>query len=44
MSGGGSAGLQRWIEDRLTVIVLTNLQGAQPEGLIDGIGALYLKR
>lgn len=41
MSGGGATAVQRYPDDGLTVIVLTNLQGAQPETLLDGIAALY---
>lgn len=32
--GGGNAGvLRHYINDRLTIVVLTNLMGAEPEGL-----------
>ncbi len=44
--GGGIAGfstdLVRFVEDKLTVIVLTNLEGANPASLARGIAAFYI--
>ena len=40
--GGGSVAFRHFIDDRLTVVVLTNLQGAGPDGLVSGIAAIYV--
>ena len=40
--GGGRVALLVYPEDKLSVIVLTNLQGAFPERFIDDIAAYYL--
>jgi CubicO group peptidase (beta-lactamase class C family) len=44
--GGGISGfstdLLRLIDDKLTVIVLTNLEGANPSSIARGVAALYL--
>jgi CubicO group peptidase (beta-lactamase class C family) len=41
-SGGARAGFFVYPDDDLAVVVLTNLQGAQPEQLVEGVAALYL--
>ena len=41
-SGGRSAAYERFADDKLTVIVLTNLSGADPDSIITGIAAVYL--
>lgn len=41
-SGGGSTAYWRFLDDRLTVIVLTNLQGSDPDSLAQGVAALYI--
>jgi len=41
-SGGASTAYRRFLDDRLSVIVLTNLQGADPDSLVKGIAALYV--
>ncbi|MEW6735954.1 MAG: serine hydrolase domain-containing protein [Acidobacteriota bacterium] len=41
-SGGVSTGYRRYVDDRLTVIILTNLQGADPDSLIKGVATLYI--
>ena len=41
-SGGVRAGFFVYPEDDLAVVVLTNLMGAQPEDLIEGVAAVYL--
>jgi hypothetical protein len=43
--GGGAglrAGFALYPNDNLAVIVLTNLQGAGPDSLLDGVAVLYL--
>jgi CubicO group peptidase (beta-lactamase class C family) len=39
--GGGRSGLFVYPEDDVAVVVLTNLQGAEPEAFIDNVAALY---
>jgi CubicO group peptidase (beta-lactamase class C family) len=39
--GGGRSALFLYPQDELTIIVLTNLQGANPDGFIDEIAAYY---
>ncbi len=39
--GGGRSGLFVYPEDDVAVVVLTNLQGAEPEAFIDKVAALY---
>jgi CubicO group peptidase (beta-lactamase class C family) len=34
--------ISRYVDDRLTVVVLTNLDDAKPEQIADGIAAIYL--
>lgn len=41
-SGGYSAAYERFLDDKITVIVLTNLSGADPDSLVDGIAAIYI--
>lgn len=41
-TGGLRAGFAVYPRDRLAVVVLTNLQGAGPDSLVDGVAALYL--
>lgn len=41
-TGGLRAGFAIYPRDRLAVVVLTNLQGAGPDSLVDGVAALYL--
>jgi D-alanyl-D-alanine carboxypeptidase len=41
-SGGGSTAYWRFLDDKLTVIVLTNLQGSDPDSLAQGVAALYV--
>ena len=41
-TGGLRAGFALYPNDNLGVIVLTNLQGAGPDALVDGMAALYL--
>lgn len=40
--GGGRSGLFVYPDDDLAVVVLTNLQGAEPEAFIDQVAAVYL--
>jgi len=42
-TGGLRAGFFIYPKDNLSVIVLTNLQTAGPESLVEGVGDLYLK-
>ncbi|HEX7955928.1 MAG TPA: serine hydrolase domain-containing protein [Pyrinomonadaceae bacterium] len=41
-SGGDAAAYIHYIDDRLTVVVLTNCQGAGPEEIAGGVAALYV--
>jgi CubicO group peptidase (beta-lactamase class C family) len=41
-SGGVRAGFYVYPDDDLTVIVLTNLMGAQPDDLIEGVARIYI--
>jgi CubicO group peptidase (beta-lactamase class C family) len=41
-SGGVVNSLTRFLDDRLTVIVLTNCLGADPKSLVDGVASFYL--
>jgi len=41
-SGGASTAYWRFLDDKLTVIVLTNLQGSDPDSLARGVAALYV--
>lgn len=41
-SGGGSTAYWRFLDDELTVIVLTNCQGSDPDSLAQGVAALYV--
>jgi CubicO group peptidase (beta-lactamase class C family) len=36
--------ISRYVDDGLTVVVLTNLAEAKPEGIADGVAALYLSK
>jgi hypothetical protein len=42
MMGAGSSAFKHFVDDDLTVVVLTNLQGADPWGLVDGVANMYL--
>lgn len=41
-SGGYSAAYERFLDDKLTVIVLSNLSGADPDSIVTGIAAIYI--
>jgi CubicO group peptidase (beta-lactamase class C family) len=41
-TGGSSVAYHHYRESGLTVVVLTNLQGVDPDALVDGVAALYL--
>jgi D-alanyl-D-alanine carboxypeptidase len=41
-SGGGSTAYWRFLDDKLNVSVLTNLQGSDPDSLAQGVAALYV--
>lgn len=41
-SGGGSTAYWRFLDDKLNIIVLTNLQGSDPDSLAQGVAALYV--
>lgn len=41
-SGGDAVAYVRFIDDRLSVAVLTNCQGADPDSLVFGVAALYI--
>jgi CubicO group peptidase (beta-lactamase class C family) len=43
MTGAGSSAFKHFVDDDLTVVVLTNLQGAGPWGLVDGVANVYLR-
>lgn len=40
-TGGAATAYIRYLDDKLSVIVLTNCQGARPEELAQGVAALY---
>jgi CubicO group peptidase (beta-lactamase class C family) len=41
-TGGDASAYARFLDDRLSVAVLTNCQGAEPDALLQGVAALYL--
>jgi D-alanyl-D-alanine carboxypeptidase len=41
-SGGASTAYARFLDDKLTVIVLTNLQGCNPDSIVDGVAQFYI--
>ena len=41
-SGGGSTAYWRFLDDKLSVVVLTNLQGSDPDSLAQGVAVLYV--
>ena len=41
-SGGNTVALHRYLDDRLTVIVLTNCQGAEPNAVAEGVAGFYV--
>jgi CubicO group peptidase (beta-lactamase class C family) len=41
-SGGDATAYIRFLDDKLSVIVLTNCQGAGPEDIVGGVAALYV--
>jgi D-alanyl-D-alanine carboxypeptidase len=40
--GGNSTAYRRFLDDKLTVIVLTNCQGADPNSIVEGVADLYI--
>jgi hypothetical protein len=44
MSGGGAVAFRHYLRQGLTVVVLTNCQGAGPERLAAEIAGLFLDR
>jgi CubicO group peptidase (beta-lactamase class C family)/D-aminopeptidase/pimeloyl-ACP methyl ester carboxylesterase len=44
MGGAASGALRHYIDERLTVVVLTNLQGSAPEEIVEQIAESYLRR
>lgn len=43
MMGTISRAFRHYVNDSLTVVVLTNLHGANPYGLVDGVAQMYLR-
>jgi parallel beta-helix repeat protein len=43
MMGAGSSAFRHYVDDDLTVIVLTNLQGADPWALVEGVANVFLR-
>jgi len=41
-SGGASTAYARFLDDKVTVIVLTNLQGSDPDSLVEGVAKIYI--
>jgi D-alanyl-D-alanine carboxypeptidase len=41
-SGSDATAYIRFLDDKLTVVVLTNCQGAEPDALVFGVAALYV--
>jgi CubicO group peptidase (beta-lactamase class C family) len=41
-TGGSSVAFRHYRDDDLTVVVLTNLQGIDPDAMCDSIAALYI--
>lgn len=41
-SGGDSTAYVRFLDDKVSVIILTNCQGADPDSLAFGVAALYV--
>ncbi len=41
-SGGNTVAFHRYLDDRLSVIVLTNCQGANPNALAEGVAGFYV--
>lgn len=41
-SGGAATAYVRFLDDKLTVIVLTNCQGIDPDSLARSVAALYI--
>jgi CubicO group peptidase (beta-lactamase class C family) len=41
-TGGSSVAFRHYRDDDLTVVVLTNLQGIDPDAMVDSIAALYI--
>ncbi len=40
-AGGGSAVYMRYVDERLTIIILTNCMGSQPQQFVDDIARVY---
>jgi CubicO group peptidase (beta-lactamase class C family) len=43
MGGGASGVVRHYVNEGLTIAVLTNLQGAEPEAIASGIAEIYLR-
>ena len=41
-TGGDASAYARFLEDKLSVTILTNCQGVEPDALLQGVAALYL--
>jgi CubicO group peptidase (beta-lactamase class C family) len=41
-TGGSSVAFRHYRDDDLTVVVLTNLQGVDPDAMVDAVAALYI--
>jgi CubicO group peptidase (beta-lactamase class C family) len=41
-TGGSSVAFRHYLDDKVTVILLTNCQGIDPDGLVEEIAALYI--
>jgi len=41
-TGGAATAYIRYLDDKLSVVVLTNCQGADPEPIVEGVAALYV--
>ncbi len=42
MSGGASVAFRHYPREALTVVILTNCQGADPDGLVEAVANVYL--
>lgn len=41
-TGGDASAYARFLDDKLSVIILTNCQGVEPDAILQGVAALYL--
>ena len=41
-TGGDASAYARFLDDKLSVIILTNCQGVEPDALLQGVAALYV--